>query len=409
MSETVTKPKSGIRGGLIFIGAFGLSASLFAIAVETARNYKFGARDIADPIDAMISGGTCAMFAGLLIAIPILARYSGWRGWLKGMYFGCMAATAYCGVAYYVDDIRAKARAAQSVTRGFQDAREDLEAAKKDRDRAQAEADAVEEKRPSVALKALYDAAEKKRKDEASPERKGCGNLCKNAEADAAAALKAYSQALAKERAQARADAAQKRIDDAKAATKTGPTEASGMAGLAADLGGNAASYAAMEGLAEPIVKVILLLGAAALLDSSLSVLLLGLGFGRTEEATTGKAAKAAKAKAPVKVASKPAPVAEQQPAQKRTELGDFIAKFVRSSNEPNLSSEDLNKQIELFWRASFPAAETPSPTAVGRAMKDAGFGKKQIKGKQVYLARLEKMSLTVVEPTLMLKTGTGG
>lgn len=207
-----------------------------------------------------------------------------------------MAVTAYCGVAYYVDDIRTKARDAEQVTRRFEDARRELTDAERERDEARADlrqaqnaADAIGENTPPAELQALADQADQKAKAEATDQKRGakCGDVCRAAEKERDAYLRRKPDAIAKEAALGRVDAArgraaqaQARIDAARVSAETGPAEASGMAGLAGDLGGDSRRYAAIEGLVVPVAKVMGLLGAAALLDVALGVFLISLGFG---------------------------------------------------------------------------------------------------------------------------------
>ena len=289
-------PKRQVQGGLAFVSGIVVAVSLGAIAIEGARNYSFGARGIADPTDAVISGATCATFAVLLMALPFLARYAGWKSWMRVFYAGCMAVTAYCGVAYYVDDIRTKARDAEQVTRRFEGARRELADAARERDEARADlrqaqnaADEIGENTPPAELQALADQADQKAKAEATDQKRGakCGDVCRAAEKERDGYLRRMPDAVAKEAALGRVDAArrraaqaQARIDAARASAETGPAEASGMAGLAGDLGGDSQRYAAIEGLVVPVAKVLGLLGAAALLDVALSVFLVSLGFG---------------------------------------------------------------------------------------------------------------------------------
>ena len=137
-TKPMAKPARVERLGRIVVGVIVMAASLACIGVEAARNYEFGAKGAAGGLQAVIAGCSFTIFAVLLVVLPFLARQKGWNTALLALYCFSMAATAYCGVAYYVDDIRAKARAAQQVTRVFEDAR---------RDRAQAEADSILEKR----------------------------------------------------------------------------------------------------------------------------------------------------------------------------------------------------------------------------------------------------------------------
>lgn len=387
-----------IQSGLAFVSGIVLAVSLGAIAIEASRNYSFGARGIVAPRDALISGGTCAMFAVLLMALPFLARYAGWRRWMWAFYLGCFGVTAYCGVAYYVDDIRAKDRDAQQVTRKFEDARRELANAESERDDARAEmrraqdaADAIGENTPTSELRALAEKAEERAKKEATDEKRGakCGDVCRAAEKERDGYLRRKPDAMAKESALARADTArsraeeaQKRINVAKTDAATGPAEASGMAGLAGDLGVDAKRYAAIEGLVVPVVKVIGLLGAAALLDIAMTVFLYSLGYGPEP-----RRALALPAKAPGRSADAE-PVTEVKPTAPMTERERQIAlalEIFAPSSSAGLPAGDVQERFVEEHTQRWPELPAPRKNIISQVMADAGFTKDRKKGPTRY------------------------
>jgi hypothetical protein len=329
--------------------------------------------------------------------LPFLARQKGWNTALWALYLFSMAATAYCGIAYYVDDIRASARAAQQTTRVFDDARRDLERAEAERDQAQTAADAIPEKRASLVLKALYEQAEARRQAEASAKRGGCGDRCRDAEKLAEQALAAMSQAEARERAETRAREAQQRADAARAASARGPAEVSGMAGLAEDIAGiNAFVYASWEGLAKPVAEVLGMLGAAALLDSALELVLIGFGLGaannggRAPHGLTIELPAAKPALRLLALAAKPdAPKGGRKPLSQEDRIMQFVEERLRPG-AGEVTPAEIRAALHSWWQVKCPAAPVPTDRAVSAVLRNrAGITNKRSGGYVRYAAAL--------------------
>jgi len=395
-TKQTAKPARVERLGRIVVGVIVMTASLACIGVEAARNYAFGAKEAAGGLQAIIAGCSFTVFAVLLAVLPFLARQKGWNAALRALYLFSMAATAYCGVAYYVDDIRTKARAAQRATRVFDDARRDRERAEAERDQAQAEASGIAEKRSSAVLRELHQQAEARRQAEASAKRGGCGDRCRDAEKLAEQALAAMSQAEARERAETRAREAQQRADTARAVSERGPAEVSGMAGLAEDIVGiNAFVYASWEGLAKPVAEVLGMLGAAALLDSALELVLIGFGLGAANNG--GRAPHGLTIELPTKPALRLLALSAKSDAPKggRKPLSqeDRIMQFVEERLRPGageVTPAEIRAALHSWWQVKCPAAPVPTDRAVSAVLtKRAGITKTRPGGYVHYAAAL--------------------
>lgn len=386
------EPKREIHWGWTIAGTLISLVSIGCIGIEAIRNYIFGAKGVHDQLDAVVSGCSWAVFAAMLLVLQIVARRNGWNRRLGAFYLFCLIITGYCGFAYYVDDIRAKAREAQQMTREFQNAERDLAAAERERGDARAEqriaqhtADAIKENTPSADLQALADKADAQVTAETTDEKRGkkCGDICRAAERERDGYLKRKPDALAKEQAQrradearARADTAQKRVEVARAAAGIGPSEASGMAGLAQDIFAvNAFVYASWESLAKPIALVIGMLGGASLLGEGLALVMLGMGYGRTEAAPKGLKVvspppKTGPATVLKLVASSESAKRGRKPLTPEDRIIQFASERLRLG-EGKMTGSEMGNALGEWWKDRCPGARCPSRNVIAEVLTE--------------------------------------
>jgi hypothetical protein len=399
-------PKREIHWGWTIAGALICAVSIACILIEAIRNFIFGAKGVHDPLDAAVSGCSWAVFAAMLLALQVIAKRSGWSRPLFAFYLFCMMITGYCGLAYYVDDIRAKAREAQQVKRDFQNAERDLAASERERDDARAEqrraqevADGIKEYTPSAELQALADAANAQVIAETTDEKRGkkCGDICRAAERERDGYLKRKPDAVAREKAQqradearARADAAQKRVDVARAAAGIGPSETSGMAGLAEDIFAiNAFVYASWESLAKPVALVLGMLGGASLLGEGLALVMFGWGYGRNETAPTGLRV--------VPPPAKPAPVLKLVARNDKEKRGrkpltpeDRILQFVAAKLRPGegrATGEDIGDALAVWWEGNCKNVTPPNRNTIASVLTEKAQIERTRKGGRTWYA----------------------
>ena len=263
-----------IAGGLV-----GMAFSGLFIGLELARNWHYG---LTAHEGSALYAVTYAGFAVGLVAVPAI-RAGGLLAAkpAMGALLFCYFMTAFCGVAFYADDITRAIGDKAKLTRDFSDARAGLEKALADQAAAQAEADKIPEKRPVAVLKALHE--EDKAAAEREAGRRTCGPLCETAKAKANATLELLGQAEARERFQKRADEAGARADAFRAQSQTGPGQITGMAALIAMLPGVGDDRAEMT--LAVLIPCLLVFGGLALtvvFFPSLVMFLRGVGIQAT-------------------------------------------------------------------------------------------------------------------------------
>lgn len=368
--------------GDLFVGSAGLGLGVAAVTIEIMRNYEFGASK--GPVVAC----SYALFAIGLATVPAVAQKHGWTVFLRVLLVVCMSLTGYFGISYYAKGILDKANAARNATLQYQDARQEVSAAERDRATAQAEADAIGETAPSVSLQRLYDDAKARRDAEATDPKRGarCGENCRKAEKEATGLLDRLGQAQAKEAALARVTAAQTRLDRGKSDAKNGAIEGNAVATLVAmQTGANADAIAGGIDIGEPVIMVIGMLFFAAMIDSSLRVFISGLGIRREVSASGEEIGAATKGQRP------PKPEKKLPRGRKPRTQEEWIMQFAGERLRPGAGEVTGGQVMESFsdwWRGTCPGQTLPSMNVVSAILTEkAGIKKAKRGGKVRYEA----------------------
>jgi hypothetical protein len=386
----------------VITGAFGLACGLGGIAVDVVNNYSYGITE--GPVVAWAS----VLFAGGLAVIPAIAQSEGWTPALRALLALCFIITGFCALNAYAADIGAKINKAESASTTYQDARKALEdaraeviAARAEAQQAHQEAAAVVEKTPSAELQALADNADRKAKAEASDPKRGafCGNTCRAVERDRDEFLRRKGEAVAKEAALGRAQAAeeragkaQERVDQARGESKAGKAEVSMLTTLiAGQIGGEPGDIARMIALGKTVLFIVGTLLFAAPVDRSLYMVVKGFAGApipgtpvpvQTEAKIIAPAVRRTKSVKPVKLT----PVRKVVSATGEEQIARFVRECLRTgAANAEVTSAQLFQAFDVWWSRNAKGQPMPTQTALGRTLKAEGIVSGKRGGKMRY------------------------
>jgi len=208
-----------------------------------------------------------------------------------------------------------------------------------------------------------------------------------------------YGKALAKEKAQARADAALARLNTARLEAGDGPVEATPLATLMAmQTGGSAQNYAAGMDIGEPIALVLGMLLFASLIHPSLGAIKEGLGLEEALPRPSGltvAAAPAGKKEAQSGLAliagtsSRVGAKRGRKPLTTEERIMQFVSERLRAGEGETMAC-DITEAFTAWWHAKYPGTEPPGAKTLSKVlMTRAGINRERRGGRNRYAAIL--------------------